>query len=135
MKERTLFITELDRQKLQDLLEADKTSHDRDKEYLQALACELKRAQIVASGQVPANVVTLNSKVQLRDVESDTLMEVTLVLPEHADLDAGMISVLSPVGTAILGYAEGDTITWMVPAGNKQFVIEKLLYQPEAAGA
>ena len=67
-------------------------------------------------------------------LDDDSRMEVTLVFPADADIDAGKLSVLSPVGTALLGYAEGDTVEWEVPAGKRRIRIEKILYQPEAAG-
>ena len=56
------------------------------------------------------------------------------VFPKEADIDRGRLSVISPVGTAILGYTEGDTIEWKVPSGKRRIKIEKVLYQPEAAG-
>ena len=82
---------------------------------------ELARARIVASREVSARVVTMNSQVVLRDVDSGR--EFTCRL-----------SVLAPVGTAILGYREGNVIEWEVPAGTRHIRIEKILYQPEAAG-
>ncbi|MDX9868429.1 MAG: nucleoside diphosphate kinase regulator [Kiritimatiellia bacterium] len=134
MTERTLYITELDRQKLEELVSVAGLSHDRDQGDLKSLENELRRARIVGPEQVPPDVVTLHSRVRLREAETKTVMELTLVMPAEADVDAGKLSVLSPVGTAILGYAEGDTIEWTVPAGRRRFVIEKLLFQPEAAG-
>jgi regulator of nucleoside diphosphate kinase len=58
----------------------------------------------------------------------------TVVFPQYADVDTGKVSVISPVGTAVLGYAEGDTIEWSVPAGKRRLRIEKILFQPEADG-
>jgi regulator of nucleoside diphosphate kinase len=123
----------MDRHKLEELVNVAHLSHDRDQGDLKSLQNELQRALVVEPEQVPPNVVTLHSRVRLREVKTQTVMEVTLVMPSEANVDAGKLSVLSPVGTAILGYAEGDTIEWMVPAGHRRFVIEKLLYQPEAS--
>jgi regulator of nucleoside diphosphate kinase len=61
-------------------------------------------------------------------------MEFVLVFPQDADADLGMISILAPVGTAILGYAKGNTVEWPVPSGVRRIRIEDILYQPEAAG-
>lgn len=101
---------------------------------LSALLAELDRAQIVAPTAVPADVVTMNSRVTLVDCESMEKMDVTLVFPADADADSGRVSVLAPVGTAIIGYREGDTIEWPVPSGVRQLRIETVHYQPEAAG-
>ena len=76
----------------------------------------------------------MNSKVVLRDVDTSAEMTYSLVFPKNADVDAGAISILAPVGTAILGYREGDVIEWPVPSGMRRIRIEEILYQPEAAG-
>jgi regulator of nucleoside diphosphate kinase len=68
------------------------------------------------------------------DLDDKTNMEVSLVFPSEADMSAGRLSVLSPIGTALLGYEKGDTIEWMVPAGKRRIQITDILYQPEAAG-
>ncbi len=60
--------------------------------------------------------------------------EYTLVFPKDADIESGRISVMSPIGTAILGYSVGDAIEWTVPAGTRRIRIEAVPYQPEAAG-
>ncbi|HSV27617.1 MAG TPA: nucleoside diphosphate kinase regulator, partial [Sedimentisphaerales bacterium] len=95
---------------------------------------ELKRAKVVPSTKIPSNVVTMNSKVLLRDMNTLETTEYTLVFPKDANIEAGAISVLAPIGTAILGYREGDSVEWAVPAGVRRIQIEKVLYQPEAAG-
>jgi len=79
-------------------------------------------------------VVTMNSKVILRDLDISEEMNYCLVFPKDADIASGAISVLAPVGTAILGYREGDIVEWPVPSGKRRIRIEKILYQPEAAG-
>ncbi len=84
--------------------------------------------------RIPPDVVTMNSRVVLRDLDSDETMTYTLVFPKDADIGAGAISVLAPVGTAIIGYAVGAVIEWPVPGGIRRIRIEQILYQPEAAG-
>ena len=76
----------------------------------------------------------MNSQVVLSDLETSEDVIYTLVFPSDADIDAGKISVLAPIGTAILGYRVGDVIEWMVPSGKRRIAIKELRYQPEAAG-
>jgi regulator of nucleoside diphosphate kinase len=132
MDDRQIVITQQDSDRLRALIEAlDDLGGRRD---LAALIGELDRATIVAPGDIPPNVVTMNSTVVLRDVERSSDRTVSLVFPADADIDAGAISVLAPVGTAILGFKEGDVIDWPVPSGLRRFRVKKVLYQPEAAG-
>jgi len=95
---------------------------------------ELERARIVVSREVSERVVTMNSQVVLRDLDSGQEFTCRLSFPDDANVEAGRLSVLAPVGTAILGYREGNVIEWEVPAGTRRIRIEKILYQPEAAG-
>lgn len=134
MAERKIHITEFDRARLEELLAVAGEFGGRDRGDLEALAEELGRAEIVSSRAVPADVVTMNSKVVLRDLDNDETMTWVLVFPKDADVDAGRISVLAPMGTSILGYACGDVIEWPVPSGTRRIRIEQVLYQPEAAG-
>jgi regulator of nucleoside diphosphate kinase len=126
---RKIYITEPDKQKLQKLVD-DQVHDDVNKKYIIELEAELKRAEIVSLGEIPANVITMNSKVLL---SIDGMEEkVSLVYPDEADAAENRISVLSPVGTAILGYAEGDALEWNVPDGTARIEVKKVLYQPEA---
>lgn len=134
MTERKLFITEKDYRRLNELLDVAESFDYRDRNDLKTLEAELKRTRVVDSRKVPGKVVTMNTRLRLRDLDTQGVSEVTVVFPSDADVDAGKISVLSPVGTAVLGYAEGDTIEWTVPAGKRRLLIEQVLYQPEAAG-
>ncbi len=93
---------------------------------------EIDRARIVDVHQLSPEVITMNSKVLLRLDEEE--MEVSLVYPKEADWARNKLSILSPVGTAILGYREGDRIEWDIPSGVAKIQIRKVVYQPEAAG-
>jgi regulator of nucleoside diphosphate kinase len=95
---------------------------------------ELERAHIVASREVGDRVVTMNSQVVLRDLDSGQEFTCRLSFPDDANVEAGRLSVLAPVGTAILGYREGNVVEWEVPAGMRRIRIEQVLSQPEAAG-
>ena len=98
------------------------------------LEAELLRAHVVPREKIPADVVTMNSRVVFEN-ESGERREVTLVYPGSADIDAGKISVLVPIGTALLGLRVGQSIDWEGPGGAKQrYRIAAVPYQPEAAG-
>ena len=135
MKKNKLLISTYDKQRLDNLL-ADARAHGQHSESdLHELAAELDQAKIVEPKKLPASVVTMNSRILLRDVETQEEKTYSLVFPKDADVATGAISVLAPLGTAILGYSEGDELEWLMPSGRKRrFRIEKILYQPEATG-
>jgi regulator of nucleoside diphosphate kinase len=127
-------VTEYDLKRLREvILDADSIGY-KGSTYIEALRGELQRAKIVTPQEIPANVITMNSRVLLRDNDSGEEMTLTLVFPQDADVMEDKISVLAPIGTAILGYCEGDTVEWEVPDGLRRLVVEKVLYQPEASG-
>ena len=134
MSEKGIYVTEADMERLEGLLDGARISRLRGREDLDKLEEELERCKVVDAREIPPDVVTLNSRVRLRDLDADREMIVTLVLPGGANLADGRLSVASPVGTGILGYAAGDVIEWEVPMGMKKLRIEEVLYQPEAAG-
>lgn len=134
MRERTIHITEYDLKRLQDLIAETKRLERQTNEYLDNLESELARGKVVAPTEVPPDVITMNSRVQLVDLDTAEEMDYTLVFPQDADLAQAKISVLAPIGTAMLGYRVGDTFTWKVPDGVRQFQVKRIFYQPEAAG-
>lgn len=133
MQERTIYLTRYDAQRLDAMLE-QASDATRDREDVIKLEEELARANVVPGKDVPSNVITMNTQLQLRDEKSGELKTYTLVFPQDANVDEGKISIMSPIGTALIGYCEGDIIEWAVPAGVRRLVVEKILYQPEAAG-
>ncbi len=134
MKDRTICITEHDKERLMELMAVAKDFGGRDRRDLVSLSSELSKATVVFSKEVPPEIVTMNSKVALQDLDSREEMIFTLTFPKDANVDRGCISVLAPVGTAILGYAKGDVVEWPVPSGTRRIRIMEILYQPEAAG-
>lgn len=134
MTKRQILITDCDAKRLSEILEVAVEFKYRGRADLAALAGELRRAKIVDSRKVPGKVVTMNSRVAVEDLDSNQDLEFSLVFPASANADEGRISVLSPVGTALLGYSEGDRVEWDVPAGRRRLLIKKVVYQPEAAG-
>lgn len=101
--------------------------------HVAALMHAMKSSVMLGSDGVPADLVTMNSRVVVRDLTSGQVGTYTLVFPHAAD-EAGQLSVLSPMGTAILGFSCGDTIEWPGPGGRLRLRIEAIEYQPEAAG-
>jgi regulator of nucleoside diphosphate kinase len=131
---RQIFITEVDRKRLQKFINEAKEFRSGNLESLRELEQELGRAQVVATSEIPREVITMNSKVLLKDLDSGEEMIYTLVYPADANLMEDKISVLAPVGMAILGFRSGDVVDWKVPDGLVKLKVEKILYQPEAAG-
>ena len=134
MTKRKLHITRPDHQRLSFMLEEALARNSRDASFLKELAHELEKADDMDPKEVPADVVTMNSRVVLKDVESGETMEYTLVFPDKANVEQGRLSVVSPIGTAILGYSKGHTLTWHTPGGVRKIKIVDIPYQPEAAG-
>jgi regulator of nucleoside diphosphate kinase len=134
MPKRKIVITQSDYEYLEELLSSEFTEAIGPSDYLEGLAAELARAEIVDPERVPKTVVTMNSTVKLRDLETNEVETYTLVFPEQADIANNKLSVLAPVGTAILGQRVGDAIRWRVPGGWRRLKVERVLYQPERAG-
>ena len=133
-KEREIYITPQDLKRLKKELSMAGISYFHGRGDLQLLAKELDRAKIIEASEIPEKIVTMNTRLIFRDLDDDSTMEVTIVFPIDANINKGKISVFSPIGTALLGYSEGDIIEWKVPAGITRIRIEKVLYQPEASG-
>lgn len=95
-----------------------------DRENLLDLREEVERANIVDTDQLPADVVALDSSVVVRDVETGVCSSYTVVLPSQADLSAGRVSILAPLGTALLGFRKGDEVEWYMPSGLRRLKIE-----------
>jgi len=134
MKERAIYVTDYDMERLRKLLEGTKKWSQRDREYLEKLEEELDRAIVVPSKDIPGDVVTMNAQIRVRDLDSEKETILRLVFPVDADYEQGRVSILAPIGTALIGYRAGDTVEWKVPAGVKRLRIAAVLYQPEAAG-
>ena len=135
MAKRALIISDVDRERLEALIDSARVGSRMREDYLAALEGELGRAHVVPAGEVPEDVVTMNSVVRLLDLDSGETEEYELVYPTDADMEHGRISVLAPIGTAILGYRVGDVIEWPVPTGLRRLRVEEVLCQPERAGA
>jgi regulator of nucleoside diphosphate kinase len=101
-----------------------------------ALEEELDRAHIVDAKTIRPDIVTLNSHVRVCDLDTHRVMEYEVVYPNTKPRSsADPLSVLAPLGTALLGYRSGDTVEWQVPKGKRRLKLIEVLYQPEAANA
>src|SRR6187401_3082358 len=129
--QKRIIITADDIERLEQLLDA--TSHRFDHAELAALGRELDRAEIVAADELSTNIVTMNSRVRLHDLDRDMEFVCSIVFPAEANADEMKISVLSPLGTALLGYAVGHVVCFSAPGGPRRVEIKALEYQPEAA--
>ncbi len=131
MSTREIFITEHDMTRLRGLIE---TYGGNDTPYLDRLEEELDKAKIVDPKSIPGDVVTMNSVVRIKDLDTGEENTFALVFPGKAKSMEKGVSILAPIGTAIIGYREGDIIEWDVPGGLKRFRITEIVYQPERLG-
>ncbi|WIM05796.1 MAG: nucleoside diphosphate kinase regulator [Candidatus Nitricoxidivorans perseverans] len=101
-----------------------------------ALTEELERAIVVPADRIPKDVVTMNSRLIYADESTGTTREVELVYPDEADPVTGRVSVLAPVGCALLGLSAGQSIDWNLPGGKiHRLRVERVLFQPQPIGS
>jgi len=132
--EGNIVVTKLDYERLQRVIKLATGDKKIDPKNLLFLSKEIERAEKIDSKTISPDFVTMHSQIEVTDLDTGKSMLLNLVYPEKADFKKGLISVLSPLGCALLGYKAGDTISFEVPAGKKQMKIEKVVYQPEASG-
>ena len=94
-----------------------------DRRNAEDLFAELKKAKLVSKDEFPSDVVRLNSTVRIKPADKDQVMELMIVLPDKADIKERKISIMSPVGTALIGFRQGENVKWQVPSGKKTFTI------------
>lgn len=133
MKNRNIILSAADHAELGFVIASGGKISERASAELKGLESELERTQIVAPEAVPPNVITMKSRVELLDLDTGESMEFTLVFPSEANIDDGKISVLAPLGTAMLGYRVGDEFEWTVPYGLRRLKVTYVHFQPEAA--
>ena len=123
-----ITVTRLDMQRLEHMLD-NLNEYDTAAEALEA---ELARANVVGHTEIANDIVTMNSKAHCYEENSATEYQVTLVYPPQAGVE-GNVSVLAPIGTALLGLSVGQTIDWLTPKGkNLKLTLKRVEYQPEA---
>ena len=124
-----LLLSRLDCARLEALLEASPSADTR------GLAAELERAHLVEPGEMPGDVITMNSTARFRDEESGDERGITLVYPHEATGAPGLVSILAPVGSALLGLRVGHAIDWPMPGGRiARLRVLSVSHQPEATG-
>lgn len=134
MKMKNIYITVADKEKIEGMIERLEAIVPRDLPHLRELEAELNRATVVSPQEVPHDVITMNSRARIKDLGTGEESELQLVFPQYADPAQSKISVLSPIGTALIGYREGMVFECKVPDGVRKLLIEKIIFQPEANG-
>jgi regulator of nucleoside diphosphate kinase len=129
---RAIYITEVDLGRSRNLVGVACSSCELDQAGPPALQAELDRAPIVSAHAVPSEGITMHSEVRNRDITTSEEMVFTLVYPRGANLEQGKISVMSSLGTALLGYRAGDVLDWRVPDGVRR--VKVVGFVPDAAG-
>ena len=102
-----------------------KTAFDR--RNAEDLHAELKKAKLVNKADFPVDVVRINSTVRIKAKEKEELMEFKLVTPDKADIKKRKISIMAPLGTALIGFRQGQKVKWQVPSGKKTFTIMEVI--------
>jgi regulator of nucleoside diphosphate kinase len=135
IKQPTIYVSETDRERLGNLIEQIRNQGDRSNlSYVNELEEELEVAEVVASEDIPPDVVTMRSKIRLRDLDTKEESVYSIVFPSEASFDEGKISVLAPLATALLGYRRGAIVEFVAPGRVRRLQILEILYQPESAG-
>ncbi|MCU7495288.1 MAG: transcription elongation factor GreAB [Ignavibacteria bacterium] len=134
MMDKIMFITDFDMKRFSWLISNSNRFSSIDNRYLSELKDGLSKAVVVQPQEIPSDVVTMSSKVRLKFLDSNEEITYTLVFPFDADLSQGKLSVLAPLGVAIIGCRIGDEADWDVQSAKRKVRIEGILYQPEAAG-
>src|SRR5690606_8141556 len=112
MNKRKIYVTEQDKIKLTKLFSSTVGFRSRDLKTVKDLLSELERAVVIEEDNSAGNIVKMNSVVHIKDLDTGQEYEYTIVYPEFADSSQNKISILAPIGTALLGYKKGDTISW-----------------------
>lgn len=128
-----IFISKVDYRKLSSMILNFLEHNNANILELNRLNMEIKRAKLVEPGKITSKFITMNSLIEVRFSNNKSSV-IKLVYPSEANLKSGHISVLSSLGCAILGYKEGESVSFKTPSGLQSVTIEKILYQPEANG-
>lgn len=98
-----------------------------DRQNAEAMQIELSKARLVPKEEFPSNAIGINTKVKILDDDRNKILELMLVRPEKADISKNKVSILAPIGVALLGSREGERVNWKMPSGNKSFTIMEVL--------
>lgn len=134
MNKKDIYITEYDLERLKKLVSEISTVGEEDDCPIRELRDELNRGIVVSPKDIPDNVITMNSRVLLRSLGSGKAETHWLVFPDKVNAVKNPVSIMSPLGTSMIGYKIGDVFTWESPAGTEQMEVLDILYQPERVG-
>ena len=129
-----VYLTRWDVERLRGLIEVAVSFADRDSKHLRDLGEKLKSGVVVEPERIPSDTITMNSRALLKDLDTGKTMIYSIVYPENADVGQNKISILAPIGTALIGKQTGEVVEWHVPAGIRRLRVIDILYQPEANG-
>jgi regulator of nucleoside diphosphate kinase len=135
VRQHNIIISSTDRDRLLQLIDSARLDWRVPPQSLDVLESELARATIVQPSQLPRDVVAMNSTVWFLDLDTEEIEQYQLVFPPDADVIHDRISVLAPIGTALLGYHRGDVVEWRVPQGRRRLLITKVVQHQPAYGA
>ncbi len=132
--QQTIRVTDLDSRRLQGLIRGSQVVGTRDANSVDSLEGHLDEAEVTPAAHIGPDVVTMGSEVQVTDLDRENTFVFHLVFPHLADASGGKVSVLAPLGMAVLGRSAGELVSWQVPAGVRRLRVDKVLYQPEREG-
>ncbi len=127
-------ISKLDHQRLSERIGQARANASLSRTQLINLIQRVQGATLLDPTDMPANVVTMNSQVSLTYIDSPKTLTLQLVYPEQADAAQNRVSILAPIATAMLGQREKEIVELPTPYGTVKIRIDRILYQPEAAG-
>lgn len=134
MQQHYVRVTEVDSRRLQALIDAALQRSGHDVRSVEELERHLLEAEITPAARIGADVVTMNSEVLVTDLDTGETFGFRVVFPRAANVSAGNISVLAPLGMAVLGRRVGEELAWKVPAGTRRLRVDALVSQPERDG-
>ncbi|ADW16653.1 GreA/GreB family elongation factor [Desulfobulbus propionicus DSM 2032] len=131
MSSKTIFITEKDKKRIEQLLLFCDCFTGQERKYIRKLHYDMSQGHVVSAGEMPSNVVTTHSWVVLCDLSDGEVFGLTLVFPEEVDSQGNRVSILSSIGAALIGRQKGDTIAYSTPSGIRRCLITTICQSPE----
>jgi regulator of nucleoside diphosphate kinase len=128
-------ITLVDLNRLSALVDGAAGRHSRDAASAERLHEQLDDAQVISPDDVDGDLVTMGSALEVTDLDTAETFDLTVVFPRQADAQARRISVLAPLGMAVLGLRSGDVVEWEAPSGLRRLRVNEVLSQPEREGS
>lgn len=130
MENKKLVLTQTDFSRLTKLINNEKEIYKRRQDNLQKILEELNKAIIVTPENIDNTVVTINSIVKFTDLITNMNIQLKIVYPKNANINKKHVSILSPIGTALLGCKKGETVDWHIAGSKKRYFINEVIYQP-----